>query len=325
MLFVMSSLPRRPVRASRPVRIVVLGDLVLDVVLAPERTLVAGTDVPGRVSLSQGGSAASTARWLARLGARATLITSVGRDTAGRALLAGLRDDGVVVHAARPAGRRTGRIGVIVGSHGERSFVADREAADELAPGDLRASWFRGVDALHLPFYSLVGQPLGEAGARAIQLARAAGARISLDLASSGPLLAGGRRAAVRQVAQAAPDVLFATADEAQALLGEGPLERLLSLTPLAVVKRGAKGATVLAQGGGAEASDRLRFEVATRPIEAIDTTGAGDAFDAGFLATWLQFSPEDVGLGSALRRSAVAGHRAAARQLTAPRRELSL
>src|SRR4249920_3909508 len=92
--------PRRPARPGRPARssqarIVVLGDLMLDVVLAPGEPLRSGTDVPGRVSLVQGGSAATTARWLGRLGARTTLIAAVGRDAAGRALVDALRSDGV--------------------------------------------------------------------------------------------------------------------------------------------------------------------------------------------------------------------------------------
>ena len=65
---------------------------------------------------------------------------------------------------SRVAGARTGRIGVLVAPGGERSFVADRAAADQLAPDDLRAAWFDGADALHLPVYSLLGEPLGLAG-----------------------------------------------------------------------------------------------------------------------------------------------------------------
>ena len=61
-------------------RVVVLGDLMVDVVLTPGRRLEVGTDVPGRVGLRQGGSAANTARWLARLGVRTTLVCAVGRD-----------------------------------------------------------------------------------------------------------------------------------------------------------------------------------------------------------------------------------------------------
>jgi len=156
-----------PLLASRPrqARALVLGDLALDVALAPSRPLQRGTDVPGSVRLHQGGSAANTARWLARLGTRTTLVCAVGRDGAGRALVAALRADGVLVRAVRPAGAPTARIGMLVDpATGERSFVADRGAADLLRPADLEAAWFRGVGVLHLPAYSLLGVPLGAAG-----------------------------------------------------------------------------------------------------------------------------------------------------------------
>jgi ribokinase len=299
----------------------VLGDLMLDVVLAPARALESGTDVPGRVALVQGGSAATTARWLGRLGARTSLIAAVGRDTAGRALVDAIRADDVTPHVSRVAGARTGRIGVIVTPDGERSFVADRGAADLLAPGDIKAAWFSHADALHLPVYSLLGVPLGVAGRRAIELARAADALVSVDLASIGPLLANGRRAARGLIAEVAPDLLFGTAAEAEALLGGRGIDGLLDLAPTAVVKRGAKGATVLSRAGEA----RSRFEVAAEHILALDTTGAGDAFDAGFLVGWFAARSAGRSLPASLQRAALAGHRAAARHITSPRPELSL
>jgi ribokinase len=299
----------------------VLGDLMLDVVLASSRGLETGTDVPGRVALVQGGSAANTARWLARLGARSTLIAAVGRDVVGRALVAALEADGVRAHVSRIAGERTGRIGVVVSPGGERSFVADRGAADLLAPDDLRAAWFAGADALHLPVYSLLGAPLGVAGRRAIVLAREADAAISIDLASIGPLMAGGRRAARTLIAEIAPDLLFATAAEAEALLGGRGIDALLDLASTAVVKRGAKGATVLTRVG----TERVRLEVATARLETSDTTGAGDAFDAGFLVGWFAARAAGRSLPASLQRAAIAGHRAAARQLAVPRPELTL
>src|SRR6185369_11092743 len=321
--------PSRPARPGRPrrvggqgsARIVVLGDLMLDVVVAPARALESGTDVPGRISLVQGGSAANTARWLGRLGARASLITAVGRDPAGRVLVETLRSDGVTPRIVRVPGARTGRIGVLIAANGERSFVADRGAADHLRPEDLRAAWFNGADALHVPVYSLLGQPLGEAGRRAIELGRAAGALVSIDLASIGPLLGRGRRVARQLVGEAAPDLLFATAAEAEALLGRYGVEGLLEFAPRAVVKRGAKGATVMARDG----TERLRFEVATQPLTAADTTGAGDAFDAGFLVGWFGAIAAGRALPATLRQAAVAGHRAAARQLSSPRPEVGL
>ena len=207
----------------------VVGDLVLDVVLAPAEPIVIGTDVAGRVSIVQGGSAATTARWLARLGAHSSMIAAVGRDSAGRALVKAMEADHVTMRVVRVAGATTGRIGVLVAPPGgERSFVTDRGAALQLGSNDLKAAWFVDADLLHLTVYSLLGVPLHDSGLRAIQLARASGASVSLDLASIGPLLAGGRRAARDLIAAIAPDVLFATAAEAEALLGGHALTELL-------------------------------------------------------------------------------------------------
>ncbi len=86
-------------------------------------------------------------------------------------------------------------------------------------------------------------------------------------------------------------------------------------------MKRGREGATILVRDGG----DRLRFEVATTPIVPVDTTGAGDAFDAGFLTGWLTAIKRGVAPTAALQRGAVLGNRTALRHLSAPPAELAL
>ncbi len=116
-----------------------------------------------------------------------------------------------------------------------------------------------------------------------------------------------------------APDVLFSNTPEAAAFLGAGDVEPLLRFAPIAIVKRGASGATILARREGAMP---LRLDVATRPLPASDSTGAGDAFDAGFLAAWLAAGRETT--PSVLLRAVVAGNRAAARQIGAPRPEIA-
>ena len=286
--------------------------------------------MPGRVSLHQGGSAANTARWLARLGVQTQLIGAVGRDAAGRALVEALHSDGVTTRVVRTSRQRTARIGVFVDPSGERSFVADRAAADALAPADLREGWFREVAVVHLPAYSLLGRPLGLAGLEAIRLARSAGALVSLDLASVGPLLADGRESALELVRGARPDLLFATALELHGLLGAGGRTdaRAMDLASIVVVKRGSAGVTVLVReeaGRTDSAGPAIKFDVATRPVTTADTTGAGDAFDAGFIAEWLASRTAGRPQLVALRRSAVVGNRIAARQVSAPRRELQL
>ena len=225
-------------------RVLVVGDLVVDVVLAPAIELEPGTDVPGRVMLRQGGSATTTARWLARSGARVSLVASVGRDSASRALIRAIRADGVTPRVTRIAGHRTGRVGVFVAPGGERSFVQDRGAALQLAPEHLRGEWFKSADLVHIPTYSLLDHPLGDAGRRAAELAHTAGALVTVDLSSSGPLVALGRTAAIGVIRAAQPDLLFAAGSEANALVSSD--EELLDIAPIVVLKRGPKGATIL-------------------------------------------------------------------------------
>ena len=150
--------------------------------------------------------------------------------------------DGVTPRVVRVAGARTGRIGVVVTPDGERSFVTDRAAALQLGRPTCRPAWFARADAVHLPVYSLLDEPLSRGRPSRVELGRAAGAAISLDLASIGPLLARGRRAARALVADIAPDILFATASEAEALLGKYAVDGLLDVAAVAVVKRGAEG-----------------------------------------------------------------------------------
>lgn len=301
-------------------RVVVLGDIVVDVVLAPGTEMETGTDVPGRVMLRQGGSGTTTARWLARGGARVGLVGAVGRDAAGRALIRTVREDGVNPHVVRVAGQRTGRIGVFVATNGERSFVQDRAAALSLSPVQIRESWFARVELVHIPTYSLLGDPLGHAGLRAAELGHAAGGLVTVDLASSRPLLALGREAALGIVREARPDLLFAAGSEAAAVVERE--SELLGLAPIAVLKRGAEGVRILWRDE--EEIDRVRsMEVPAVEVAADETTGAGDAFDAGFILEWLVARHAGRSLEAGLRSAAVAGNRLAARHLLAPKKEL--
>ena len=306
-----------PTRTHHP-RVVVVGDLVVDVVLAPDVELVVGTDVPGRVMLRQGGSATTTARWLARGGARVSLVGAVGRDASGRALVRTIREDGVASHVVRIAGERTGRVGVFVAPGGERSFVQDRGAALCLAPEQIDERWFASTELAHIPTYSLLDHPLGDAGRRAAELAHAAGALVTVDLSSSGPLLALGRDAAIAVIRGARPDLLFAAGSEARALGSSD--ESLLDVAPIVVLKRGPRGATLLFRDGSAVRRDEVAAEAVTAP----DTTGAGDAFDAGFILAWLASRRAGKPAAAALRSGALAGNRMAMRHLLRPRRELA-
>ncbi len=301
-----------------------LGDLMLDVVVRAASAIEGGSDVPGEIRFRQGGSAANVVRAFVRLGGHGRLVCSVGRDPWGDRLVGVLRADGVDVRAVAARGS-TGRLVVLVDRDGERSFVTERGAADAVRAEDIRASWLRGAGALHIPAYSLFHQPLGGAALRAAGMAHAVGALVSVDLASAGPLRSFGREAARAAIGGLAPDVLFANRDEVAALTGgrgRTPAA-LLEVAPLVVIKEGADGCGILWRD--TPTGEPQRLDIATTPVAATDTTGAGDAFAAGFLYSLLGASMPTLGAWDAatLRRAALAGHRTAAELLRRPRTDL--
>ncbi len=228
---------------TRP-RIVSLGDLIVDVVASATGPLAHGSDRSGRIVFRQGGSAANAARWVAASGGEAVFVGAVGRDGWGGRLAAALRGAGVTTHLVVKRAA-TARIVAIVLPDGERTFVTDRGAADLLVPADLRRAWFVKAGALHLPAYALYNRPLDSAARRAVELARAAGAIVTVDLASRQPILDLGPAEAWRRVAAVAPDMLFANAAEAEAVLDGRPQLDLLDLAPIVVVKQGGAGCRV--------------------------------------------------------------------------------
>jgi sugar/nucleoside kinase (ribokinase family) len=305
-----------------------LGDLTLDIVVRSDHATVVGSDVSATVSFRAGGSAANTARAFAGLGGRAVFIGAVGRDALAGRLLAALRAESVTPKVARLRGS-SARLVVLVSADGERSFLTDRGVADGVTPRLLREAWLRRVDGLHVPAYSLLRSPLSEAALKAVSEVRSAGGLVSVDLASRAPLLARGRRTAQGLMLGVAPDVLFGNADEAEALAGSLEPGMLARFAPIVVVKQGAAGCQVIRRAGsGEERREVVRSIVATRPLAVADTTGAGDAFDAGFLYSLLSGGYRGGAAtvsDAVLRRAALAGHRAATRLLTSRRKELTL
>jgi sugar/nucleoside kinase (ribokinase family) len=287
-------------------RLLALGDLTLDIVVTPAGPIATASDTPGAIQFRIGGSAANTARAFAGLGGTAEFIGAVGDDEIGDRLRRALVDARVVDRLKVAAGRQTARLIVLLAADGQRSFITSRGAADHLQAADVAAAWFDDADVLHLPAYSLLNQPLCEAAEAAAGYAHGAGALVSVDLASSEPLRAFGSQAAWQAVAEVRPDILFATEDEA-AVLGRP----LTDLAAVVVVKLGSRGCRILIED--------VQLDVPGQPAAVADSTGAGDAFDAGFLFARVAQPDTDP------RRWATAGNEAAAQLLGAPRVSLDL
>lgn len=302
--------------SSRP-RLLTIGDLTLDIVVRPESGIEAGTDVPARVAFRAGGSAANTARAFARLSGSSFFAGAVGDDRIGRQLEAALHAEDVNTRLFRARGQ-TARLIVLVSASGERSFLTDRGVADKLPRTFIKADWLAHIDALHLPAYSLLVRPLADSAVRAAHIAKDKGALVSVDLASRRPLLLDGVDAAWAKIAAVGAHILFANHEEAAALVGPHSPRRLLELAPIAVVKAGSAGCSVMWADG--------QIVVAARPVKTTDTTGAGDAFDAGFLYSLIRTGRAVDALRSLdLRHAAYDGQKAAAAFIRGRRAELTL
>jgi len=268
-----------------------LGDLVEDVIVRLDGPVNVASDTRAMISRRRGGSAANVVARAAVLGHPARFLGQVGSDAIGSALIAELHDDGVDASMVRRGGS-TGTIIALVDHLGERSMLTDRRACLELRDPD--PSWLAGVDALHVPFYSLVGGPVAVTARTLIGWAHDRDIAVSIDLSSTAIMSELGVDEVIRRLTDVAPTVVLANADEADMLAVDGPL-----VGTLTVVKRGPRPAIVHQLGASTVEVDAI--EVAG----VNDTTGAGDAFAAGFLT-----SPDWVDDPLA---ACSAGHRAAA------------
>jgi sugar/nucleoside kinase (ribokinase family) len=255
-----------------------LGDLVLDVTVRLQQPLAPGGDARSRITVGPGGQAANVAAWVAALGGRSRWIGVRAQDDAGRLAQAHLVARGVELRG--PLVESGGGVIVsLVDPDGGRTMCPDRGAAVELRPADIDPGWLAGCDWLHVSGYALFVEPVRSAAVRAIAVAREAGARVSVDLASWSGIRDAGPDAFRALLVQVGPDVVFANEDESRTL---GP--RLPDVTW--VEKRGARGCSF-------GDDDRPALPVP----EVTDTTGAGDALAAG----WLLGGP-DLALEAAAR-----------------------
>lgn len=263
-------------------RVLVVGDLLVDVVARPEGPLRVGSDTAAQVRLAGGGSAANTACWIAAAGGSAALLAAVGDDALGAVARGDVAAAGVELVGPVLAGVATGTCVVIVGPDGERTMLPDRGANDALPVAAVTAALEADdVAWVHVSGYALLHEGSRPAGRAALDGARARGIPCSVDAASSGPLRDVGPDAAWSLVEGA--DVLFANADEIAAMGGLGRPGRRVDEV---VVKDGAAGATW---------HDRFaRVPVPAVPTEVVDTVGAGDALAAGYIVATL--AGHDVG-----------------------------
>ena len=282
-------------------RILVIGDVMTDIVVRATGPLARGSDRRASIVFRPGGSAANQAAWLASFGAEVDFVARVGAADL-ESETARLRAAGVRPHLVEDNDRETGRLVALIDPDGERSFLTDRGANDALRSADIPDALIAGAALIHLSGYSFFAP---SPRAAVLDVMRRAGVKpVSVDPASAEFLREVGAENFHDWTLGAA--ILFPNAEEAAILAGSDDPEtqcaRLAAIYPLVVIKRGAAGCEA--------AAGARRWRAEARQVGAIDTTGAGDAFVAAFLAARL--AGEDI--QPALERAVAAGAQAATR-----------
>jgi sugar/nucleoside kinase (ribokinase family) len=270
--------------------ILVVGDVIDDLVVAPLGPIAPRSDTPARMEHHAGGSGANTAAWLGALGAPVRFVGRVGMADLRRHARA-LERCGVDARLAGDAQRPTGT--VVVFTH-DRSMFTDRGAGAALGPEDLPEAVLDGVTHVHVSGYALFEE---RPRAAVLDLVAHAGLPWSVDPSSSAfvagtPFLEW----------TAGATLCFPNEDEA-AVLGDG----LADAYEVLVLKLGAAGARVQRRGAPP-------IDVPAVAVDAVDPTGAGDAFAAGYLAALLRGEDDEECARSAVATAARAIARAGAR-----------
>jgi sugar/nucleoside kinase (ribokinase family) len=293
---------------TRPLDLLVVGEVNPDVVVSdpdPRPVFGQAERLVDKVRMTIGSSPAITACAAARLGLRVAMVGVVGDDVFGRFTSGAMAERGIDVSAIRVTTDATGA-SVILSDGRDRAILTARGTIGAVTVRDIPPGMLEGARHLHIGSWFLQDGLRPDAAAL---LARAHGAGVTTSLDPNWDPT-GDWDAGLRHLLPAL-DLLFLNEVELSRIVGvdgvDVAAEELARLGrggggagrsgPLVAVKCGAAGALVAS-------ADGVLARVDAFPVRAVDTTGAGDTFDAGFLAAWLDgASPMD-----ALRAGAVAG-----------------
>ena len=258
---------------------------MLDVTVLLNRPIVEGLETRAKISTQGGGAAANVASWLAFNKTPSYLVVRIGDDSAGQTLITELDSYGVEHSSRVIPNTNTGVVVVIVGSEGERTMFPDSGANSGLGLTDLPD--LSQFSAVYISAYSLINTQSRAGVLDIINSIKAAGLRIILDPATVGVLMEVGVSAATEWLDLI--DTIILNEEESHFLTGkDNPVDaaaKLLERVNTVVIKRGSNGALGQVRGG-------QLIQVEAKRTTVVNTTGAGDAFAAGFISIWAENGP---------------------------------
>lgn len=224
-------------------------------------------------SKSSGGSVANAIHGLACLGGEAGYIGKIGKDDLGTFFRNDMEQNNIKTHMFE-SDTQTGVAIALISPDSERTFATFLGAAVELSPDDLTPSLFEGYDYFLLEGYLVFNEALIE---RAAQLAKQAGLKVAIDLASYNVVDA--KLDFLKKLVSEYVDIVFANEEEAKSFTGmepEAALNAIAEVSEIAIVKIGAEG-SLIKKGNEVH-------RVGVIKVKPVDTTGAGDLYASGFL-----------------------------------------
>lgn len=262
-----------------------------------------------------GGAPANLLAMASRLGCRTSLLTKVGQDRFGQFLFDALRNAGIGVQSLKADGEHPTTLAIVqLDAHGERSFSFYRNCTADvmLSNAELDPSTLQNTRIFHFGSLSLTDEPVRSATWAAIKTAKAAGARISFDPNWRPPLWRSREKAvSLMQQALTYADYVKVSEEELSLITGENDVSagiRVIFAAGPAVLLAVTKG-----EHGALLANRHCCVEVPAYRMQALDTTGAGDAFYGALLAAILESgqAPEafsEDALAALLRFASAAG-----------------
>ena len=263
-------------------RILCIGDAALDVIVKMQTEIHVGSDTTSQISMHGGGAAANTATWLAQLGHSVFFSCRLGDDAAGHAISSEFDLWKIEHQKTFLENEKTGVVVVLVDDKGDRTMFPDSGANSGISERDLPD--LRGFDAAYLSGYSLFN-PLSTNGVlRMVNEIKEVGIPLIFDPASVGTMMAFNRKRVIETLPHM--DITIMNEDEARYIADCDSLDKALDFitefVSIAVIKTGSSGAIARIRGSNTVISH-------ADAVNAIDTTGAGDAFAAGFIPMWLE------------------------------------